>query len=130
MDTNSNLGFITSVPIIGIQHEVKGENGEIEVNVEYFTLYPDKFQESLDDVEDVSLLALLDVVNSGSLFLANLRSKLPNETHLLGSLVTDENAKTFLNAMSVALDSDALDKLVVLKNVTSRDEYPISQTIM
>jgi hypothetical protein len=42
MEQTSNAVTISSLPIIGIQHEVQDENGEVEVQVEYFALNPVK----------------------------------------------------------------------------------------
>lgn len=115
MEQKTNIGKISSVPIIGIQHEVITESGETAIHVEYFVINQDKFLESMDDPEDESLIALLVAVNLGSLLLADLRSSLPSENHLNGMLFNDLKAKTFYDAMGVVLDSDIVGEVVRYK---------------
>lgn len=130
MEQKTNNGKISSVPIIGIQHEVNAENGEIEVQVEYFALNPEKFSESLLIVEDISLMALLEVVKNGSVLLSDLRSKLSNESPTLESIITNVTARAFFNSMRVAMGSELMDKLVILKGMTTWEEYQINPAIM
>lgn len=125
MEQNENSELITTVPIIGIQHKVMVENGEFELQIEYFALNPDKFKESFNDDEGFNLWALLDVINSGTSMLSELQST-PGETHLLRSLFKNENSKSLHGAMSIVLDSDLVDAVINLKYTKSTQEILIN----
>lgn len=130
MTEEKNICKISSVPIIGIQHEVRAENGEIEVQAEYFALNPEKLSESLLIVEDNSLMALLEFVKNGSVLLSDLRTKPANEAPTLESIITNVTARAFFNSMRVAMGSELMDKLVILKGMTTWEEYRINPAIM
>lgn len=125
---NKNFGrTIKSKPIIGIQHEVMTNNGDREVQVEYFTLNPAKFSESQDDVEDYTLPALLDLVNLGSKLVTEPSSMDIGDGMFFKSLIQNENAKEFYEALFMASDSEVIENFVVLKGLTLMSEFPFNQ---
>lgn len=124
MEQTSNAVTISSLPIIGIQHEVQDENGEVEVQVEYFALNPVKFIESLDDPEDASLRSLLHAVNSVLVLFADMQSKEPNKQHLSEFIVANRFAQRYFDLKKTDLNSEVVEKVAYLKSVFSK--YVIS----
>ena len=129
MNSNSPSGVINAVPIIGIQYEVKLLNGDSELQVEYLTLDPDMIIESLCDPEDITLTALWDLLFFGVNLHSSLQLPKPKDNLLFSSVVKNDNAKMFISALNVTLDSDIVDKLVVIKDIKTKDEYPFDGEI-
>jgi len=129
MNTNSPSGVINCVPIIGIQYEVESIDGGSEMQVEYLTLDPDMIIESLCDPEDITLTALWDLLFSGMNLHSSLQLQIPEDNLLFTSFVKNAHAKMFMSALNVTLDSEIVDKLVVIKDVKNKEEYPFDGDI-
>lgn len=129
MNSNSPSGVINCVPIIGIQYEVELINGGSELQVEYLTLDPDIIIESLCDPEDITLMALWDLLFSGMNLHSSLQLQIPEDNMLFTSFMKNDHAKMFMSALNVTLESEIVDKLVVIKDIKAKEEYPFNGDI-
>jgi hypothetical protein len=130
MNTNSPSGVINCVPIIGIQYEVETRNGGSELQVEYLALNPQLVTESLCDEEDISLTVLWDLIYSGINLFSSLQLRKPKDDLLLTTVANNDHAKMFFSALNVALESEIVDKLIVIKDIKAKSEYRFDGLIM
>ena len=130
MNTNSPSGVINCVPIIGIQYEVKTRDGGSELQVEYLALNPQLVTESLCDEEDLSLTVLWDLIYSGINLFSSLQLRKPKDDLLLTTVANNDHAKMFFSALNVALESEIVDKLIVIRDIKAKSEYRFDGLIM
>ena len=130
MSTHSTNGVINCVPIIGIQYEVETRNGGSELQVEYLALNPQLVTESLCDEEDISLTVLWDLIYSGINLFSSLQLRKPKDDLLLTTVANNDHAKMFFSALNVVLESEIVDKLIVIKDIKAKSEYRFDGLIM
>ena len=130
MSTNSLSRIIDAVPIIGIQCKVETQKMGNEFQVEYLMLNREKLIECMGDPKDISPLALFDLILSAINMHFDTQSVTTKDKLVLETILKDDHTKMFYSALDVVLDSETVDKLVEIKEIREKMEYPFDNLIL